>query len=45
MHSTGNNIESNDILDFSDNCENFDVLLNADQDYWTDRLGKKRPTA
>ncbi len=44
MHSTGNDIESNDILDFSDNCENFDVLLNADQEYWTDRLGNKRPT-
>ena len=44
MHSTGNNIESNDILDFSDNCENFDVLLNADQDYWTTRLGEKKPT-
>ncbi|WZX10526.1 putative tail fiber protein [Aeromonas phage ACP1] len=44
MNSTGNDLESNDILDFEDNCENLDVLMNADQDYWTDRLGNKRPT-
>ena len=44
MHNTGNELESNDILDFSDNCENLDVLMNADQEYWTDRLGNKRPT-
>ena len=44
MNFTGNELESNDILDFSDNCENFDVLLNADQDYWTTRLGEKKPT-
>ena len=44
MHFTGNDIESNDILDFEDNCENLDVLVNADQDYWTDRFGNKRPT-
>lgn len=44
MNSTGNDLESSDILDFSDNCENLDVLMNADQDYWTDRLGNKRPT-
>ena len=43
-HDTGNELESSDILDFSDNCENLDVLMNADQDYWTDRLGNKRPT-
>lgn len=43
-HNTGNELESSDILDFSDNCENLDVLMNADQEYWTDRLGNKRPT-
>ena len=44
MHNTGNDIESNDILDFEDNTVNLDILMNADQDYWTDRLGNKRPT-
>lgn len=43
-HNTGYEVPSNDILDFSDNCENLDVLMNADQEYWTDRLGNKRPT-
>lgn len=43
-HNTGNDLESSDILDFEDNCENLDILMNADQDYWTDRLGNKRPT-
>ena len=43
-HNTGNDLESSDILDFEDNCENFDILLNADQDYWTTRLGDKKPT-
>ena len=44
MNSTGNDIESNDILDFEDNTVNLDILMNADQEYWTDRLGNKRPT-
>ena len=44
MHNTGNDLESNDILDFSDNTVNLDILMNADQEYWTDRLGNKRPT-
>lgn len=44
MHNTGNDIESNDILDFEDNTVNLDILMNADQEYWTDRLGNKRPT-
>ncbi|UIS25125.1 tail fiber protein [Aeromonas phage pAEv1810] len=43
-HNTGNDLESSDILDFEDNCENLDVLMNTDQDHWTDRLGNKRPT-
>ena len=45
MNATGNEIESSDILDFEDNCTAFDVLVNADQEYWTDRFGNKRPTA
>lgn len=44
MNSTGNELESNDILDFEDNTVNLDILMNADQEYWTDRLGNKRPT-
>lgn len=44
MNSTGNDLESNDILDFEDNTVNLDILMNADQEYWTDRLGNKRPT-
>ena len=44
MHNTGNDLESNDILDFEDNTVNLDILMNADQEYWTDRLGNKRPT-
>ena len=44
MNSTGNDLESNDILDFEDNTVNLDILMNADQEYWTDRLGNNRPT-
>ena len=44
MHNTGYDVPSNSVLDFSDNCENLDSLLNADQEYWTDRFGNKRPT-
>ena len=43
-HNTGNELESSDILDFEDNTVNLDILMNADQEYWTDRLGNKRPT-
>ncbi|MGL4614271.1 MAG: hypothetical protein ACRCVV_10335 [Shewanella sp.] len=43
-HGTGNDLESSDILDFSDNCENLDVLMNADEDYWVDRFNNKKPT-
>lgn len=44
MNSTGNELESNDILDFEDNTVNLDILMNADQDYWVDRFNNKRPT-
>lgn len=43
-HNTGNEIPSNDILDFSDNTENLDRLMNVEEDYWEDRFGNKRPT-
>lgn len=43
-HNTGNELPSKDILDFEDNCENLDSLMNVEEDYWEDRLGNKRPT-
>lgn len=44
MNSTGNDLESSDILDFSDNCVNLDTLMNSDEDYWVDRFNNKKPT-
>lgn len=43
-HNTGNELASNDILDFSDNCVNLDTLMNSDEDYWVDRFNNKKPT-
>ena len=43
-HNTGNDLNSSDILDFSDNCVNLDTLMNSDEDYWVDRFNNKKPT-
>lgn len=43
-HNTGNELPSKEILDFEDNCENLDSLMNVEGDYWEDRFGNKRPT-
>lgn len=43
-YNTGNQIESTDVRDMSDNAKNFDEFSNSMSDSFTDRLGRDRQT-
>lgn len=42
--NTGNNIDSDDLKDLSDNAKNMDLAANSDMDTFQDRLGRSRLT-